>query len=127
MNLKLLIITIVVINIKKTAKCSKGHHLIGLYEISKENFENLDIKGCFERLNDEIECLEKMEVNNRVYSIDYFVGNDLKMLYHEAGLKGATSNYSCPWCKCHKNDFWDASKEWSIIDERKVQGIMKKV
>ncbi len=96
-----------------------------MYEISKENFENLDIKGCFERLNDEIECLEKMEVNNRVYSIDYFVGNDLKMLYHEAGLKGATSNYSYPWCKCHKNDFWDASKEWSIIDERKVQGIMK--
>jgi hypothetical protein len=50
---------------------------------------------------------------------DYFVGNDLEMLQNEAGLKGATSNYSYLWCKCHKNYFWDAPKEWSFIDETK--------
>ena len=119
MNLKLLIITFVVVNIKETAKSSKGHHLIGLYEISKENFENLEIGRCFEKLNHEIESLEKITVNNKQYTIEYFVGNDLKMIYNEAGLKGATSNHSCPFCFCHKIDFWDTSTEWSIKDIKK--------
>ena len=109
----------VVINIKETAKCSKGHHLIALYEIPKENFENLDIGGCFEKLNHEIENLETLTVIGKQFSIEYFVGNDMKMFYNEAGLKGATSNYPCPWCKCHRKDLWDLSVEWSIQDQDK--------
>ena len=29
------------------------------------------------------------------------------------GLKGATANYSCLWCKVHKNERWNVSSEYT--------------
>lgn len=116
MNLKLLNITFTIINIEETAKSSKGHYLIGLYELSKENYENLEFGECFTKLNEEIENLSNIIINGKTVLIEFFMGSDWKMLSNQLGSKGPTSNYPCLWCHCPKSNFWDISQDWSITN-----------
>lgn len=59
---------------------------------------------------------------------------DMKFIEIMYGLLSANSNYPCPWCHCHKNEFGNLSKEWPIANsdsdartlEKAKQNILKK-
>lgn len=38
--------------------------------------------------------------------MEFFLGGDYKFLLTIMGMKCASANYSCIWCKVHKDDRW---------------------
>ena len=112
-NLKLLNIAFVILNEAQTAKSAKGHYLIGVYELEKENHENLKLSGCFEKINIEIDATDKVKIKDKEIEVEYFVANDWKKTANMLDLPGPTSNNPCFLCTCHKNEFWDTTKTWS--------------
>lgn len=45
-----------------------------------------------------------LNTGGQEFNIDFFLGGDYKFILLMLGLKGATSNYACAWCKVHKID-----------------------
>ena len=43
---------------------------------------------------------------------ELFPGGDYKLILLMLGLKGATSNYACAWCKIHKTDCWKINNDY---------------
>lgn len=64
----------------------------------------------------QIDQIDTIFIENRTYHIRKCFGGDLKFLSIVYGIKGANSDYPCIWCICHKDDFGDMSKRWSITD-----------
>ena len=50
------------------------------------------------------------------FSIEYFLGGDLKFLAVAVGIDSACSKYACRWCKCSLDERGDLEKKWSISD-----------
>ena len=50
------------------------------------------------------------------YTLEYFLGGDLKFLALVCGINAANGTYSCVWCKCPAGDHWDMTKSWSFTD-----------
>ena len=62
----------------------------------------------------DINCIiknSKIEVDVKEVKIEMFLGGDYKFLLMTVGLKGATSDYACVWCKIHKIQRWDMTKD----------------
>lgn len=80
-----------------------------------ENYDNLrdTCKPLFDQLT-EFCNTKSITVDGQIYSLDFFVGGDMKFLQILLGLGGSTGDYACPWCKVHKNDRHDLSKEWDF-------------
>lgn len=45
------------------------------------------------------------------------MGGDYKFLLIVCGLSGATSNYACLYCKVHKDQRWDTSKDLAYYNQ----------
>ena len=113
-NLHLLNVAFVILNDTEKAKNSKGQFSVGIYDIEKENYET--IKNCFELINKEIDEVSYVTVKDREVKVEYFVGADWKMLANLLGIVAANGRNPCIWCMANKDEFWDASKEWSLKD-----------
>ena len=79
-----------------------------------ENYENLrdSCKPLFDQLS-EISEKKQITVDEQNFEIDLFVGGDMKFLQILLGLGGSTGDFACPWCKIHKQDRHDVTKEWN--------------
>jgi hypothetical protein len=81
----------------------------------QENYEVLQ-RVCAPLFNEvnTINKDRKIIVDGIEYEIELLCGGDMKFIEIMLGLCGANGNYGCPWCKVHKNDRHDCSKDWDF-------------
>ena len=91
---------------------AKGNRTIGIvngsegYQTIKESFESL-----FKEINGLI-ATGKITVDDQDVETEFYLGGDYKFILLMLGLKGATSNYACTWCKIHKADRWKINNDY---------------
>ena len=66
-----------------------------------EKYEEL-VAG-LEDICTEAKDLEVVTVRDKVYKIQFFLGEDLKFLAVVCGIEAANSGHPCIWCKCPKH------------------------
>lgn len=93
-----------------------GNHSIAILRVS-ENYEEL--KAGLEDIIKEAEDLEVVTMRGKVYSIQFFLGGDLKFLAAVCGIEAANSEHACIWCKCPKQQRSNMALSWSIQDQSK--------
>lgn len=49
--------------------------------------------------------LKEIIFEDKTYSLEYFLGGDLKFLALALGINQSTGHYPCIWCKTKKEDF----------------------
>ncbi|KAJ7371103.1 hypothetical protein OS493_027791 [Desmophyllum pertusum] len=88
----------------QTCLSSSGNHTIAVVK-AKEEYESLK-ESLANVLNDVNSLIKDGEitVDGQRVSLDFYLGGDYKFLLIAMGMKGATSNNSCIWCKLHKNE-----------------------
>ena len=67
----------------------------------------------------EAENCEVVNVDDKVYNIEFYLGGDLKFLAIVCGIDAANADHACIWCKCPKEKRDDMTIEWSITDVSK--------
>ena len=93
-----------------------GNHSLAILRVS-EKYEEL--KDGLEDIIAEAKDLEVLTIRDKVYTIQFFLGGDLKFLAAVCGVEAANAEHACVWCKCPKNQRWDMSLTWSIQDQSK--------
>jgi hypothetical protein len=91
--------------------------VIGIFSINKEDYECLS--DCLALIFDEIEEIEDITIDDRLFKIEKYLGGDLKSLLNLAGINAANSTYGCLWCTCPEHLYNDHNLEWSITDKTK--------
>ncbi len=108
--------TFTVLDEGEAAYSSDGNHPIAIFR-EQENYDSL-----FRALADvrkEVNELKRIKVAENWYTIEYFLGGDMKFLALATGIDSAASTYACVWCKCPATDRFDADMAWSAIDTSK--------
>ena len=106
-NTNFTILSLAILDGNSNPMSAKGNHSIAVvkksecYEVLQESFCNV-----FESINS-LNSTKQIEVSNRKISLEFFLGGDYKFLLLILGLKSATCNHSCIWCKIHKDMKWD--------------------
>ena len=59
--------------------------------------------------------------------MEMFFGGDYKFLLMSMGLSGATSDYSCLWCKIHKLQKWDRTKDFEYYNTGDLERNLKDI
>ncbi len=108
--------TFTLLNEGSLAQSVTGNHTLAILQIS-EKYDAL--AGAPKK---PVSTLQSVTVDGKTHRVEYFLGGDMKFLALACGIDAATSNHACVWCKCHRNDRWDMSKDWSAFDASK--GIM---
>ncbi|CAB4013607.1 Hypothetical predicted protein, partial [Paramuricea clavata] len=92
----------------------KGHES---YELLKSSCSTI-----FEQVNKLVKD-KSIEVNGISIPVELYLGGDYKFLLLMMGMKGATSDYACIWCKVHKKDRCDVSKHQDFYWENLTRSI----
>ena len=106
---------------------ASGNHTIAIvkgsesYETIKESFETV-----FNEINNLINA-KKIKVNNTEYNLEFFLGGDYKFLLTVMGMKCATSNYACIWCKVHKDNRWKMDFNLNKYNSAPLQRTLKEI
>ena len=111
---------------------SKAQSVLGNYSIAilkvSENYEELQA-GLADIIS-EAKDIEVLTIQDQVYTIQFYLGGDLKFLAIVCGIESATAVHACVWCKCSKSQRPDMKLQWSISDPSKgartVREIMEK-
>ena len=112
-NSNFILLSFSILQTVESVMSAKGNRTIAIvngsesYDTIKEAFG-----GIFHEINTMIST-RKLMVNNQEVNIDFYLGGDYKFLLLLLGLKGATSNYACAWCKVHKKDSWNIEDHFS--------------
>ena len=73
---------------------------------------------------------EVISINEKIYTIIWYLGGDWKFLSTVCGLDSASAEYACIWCKCPKDKRFDMAVQWSMSDlnkgARTIQEISEK-
>ena len=109
-------ITFTMLNEGHKARSDSGNHLIAILQ-APEKYEHL--KCGLSHICKEVESTSSLDVDGTTYTIEFFLGGDMKFLLLACGLNSANSEYSCIWCKCPSRQRFDTSKLWSVIDPEK--------
>ncbi|KAJ7383407.1 hypothetical protein OS493_028083 [Desmophyllum pertusum] len=94
----------------QTCLSSSGNHTIAVVK-GKEEHETL--KSSLSNVIKDVNSLIDdgyMIIDGRKVSLEFYLGGDYKFLLIAMGMKGATSNNSCIYCKIYKNERCDMSK-----------------
>jgi hypothetical protein len=87
----------------------------------KEDYDHLKLacKPIFQKIN----TYEKasIEVEGKHFDLDILMDVDMKFLQLVLGLGGSLCNYSCPWCRVHKNQRDDMTKPLDFYHTRGMQ------
>ena len=74
--------------------------------------------------------MEVLTIQDQVYTIQSYLGDDLKFSAIVCGIESATAVHAYVWCKCSKSQWPDMQLQWSISDPSKgartVREIMEK-
>ncbi|KXJ10506.1 hypothetical protein AC249_AIPGENE18777 [Exaiptasia diaphana] len=106
----LIIISFAILNDEDSVMSSKGHHTVAVIK-GEECYKTL-AESCskiFKEVNDIVkDCFLKIDEVN--ITIEMYLGGDYKFLLLIMGMKGATSDFACIWCKILKSLRYDMSK-----------------
>ena len=88
----------------------------------KEDYDHLKLasKPIFQKINTLYEKAS-IEVEGKHFDLDILMGGDMKFLQLVLGLGGSLCNYSCPWCRVHKNQRDDMTKPLDCYYTRGMQ------
>ena len=70
--------------------------------------------------------LESVIIDDNTYSIQYFLGGDMKFLALVCGIDSATCTHSCIWYNCPKEERYNVKYHWYTEESRTVEEITKK-
>ena len=98
------------------ANAPSGSHSIAIMNLS-EDYEEL--AESLQDIMKEVDSLNTITVDNTDFSIELFLGADLKFLATVVGVQSANATYACVWCKCPADKRYDTSVQWSIADATK--------
>ncbi|CAB4007697.1 Hypothetical predicted protein [Paramuricea clavata] len=121
-----IIISFSILNAEDTVMSSKGNHTVA---VIKGHEDYALLKESCSKIFDDINKLAssgKIKIKDKDVPIEIFVGGNYKFLLLILGLKGATSDYACIWCKIHKLLRWDMSKTmayWETHDCHSLKDI----
>ncbi len=92
-----------VINDKNNCKKSKGHYIIGIFEVS-ENYKNL--KSALKQIVKQVNKIRKIKFTSSsgeeiFFFVNFKIATDLKATAELMGINNATSQFPCPFCKIH--------------------------
>ncbi|CAB4025093.1 Hypothetical predicted protein, partial [Paramuricea clavata] len=106
-----------------------GNHTVAVIK-GQESYELLkcSCSELFKSIN-KITREGKIKVDDQDVMVDMFLGGDYKFLLEICGMKGATSDHSCIWCKLHKKHRHDMTKPenycWEIPLVRSLEDIIE--
>ena len=103
----LIVVAFIIIQEDVVTNSPSDHYTIALIN-STENYKNLS--ECFEDIVSEMKNLNILKVDDYTYTIDFFLGADMKFLAMCTGIEAANSTYPCVWCKCPCTDRHDLKK-----------------
>ena len=95
--------------------CSRadGQYLLAILKVP-EKYESM--KSALPELISKICETKSVVVADTEYTLELFLGGDLKFLDQVMGIDSFGSKYSCLWCKCPSELRWDTSKKWSMTN-----------
>ena len=95
---------------------AKGNRTIGIVS-GTEGYQTIKVSfgSLFKEINSLIDS-GKLAVDSQDLNTEFYLGGDYKFILLMLGLKGATSNYACAWCKVHKADRWNISDNYHIYN-----------
>ncbi|CAB4030363.1 Hypothetical predicted protein [Paramuricea clavata] len=106
---------------------AKGNHSLGVVK-GNESYELLNqaFGDIFNQIN-HLNKLKHIKVGEKIVNLEIFFGGDYKFLLLVFGLQNATSNYSCLWCKVHKDKRWDMSHDISYYTSVQLKRSIKDI
>ncbi len=106
---------------------AKGNRTIAVVN-GPEEFEV--IKTAFQDIFTEINNLISqgyIVINGEKIKTEIFLGGDYKFILMILGLKTATSNYSCAWCKLHKDDRWNMEFDLEYFNSDPIKRTIQEI
>ena len=76
-------------------------------------------------VSNEIKMIDKIEINEIQYDIEWFFTADLKFLALCGGVEAANSKFACVWCKCPSEDRFNVTKSSTDEGTRTISEIQK--
>jgi hypothetical protein len=100
---------------------SKDQHFVCIVNC-KEDYDHLKVacKPIFQKISTLYEKTS-IEVEGKHFDLDILMGSDMKFLQLVLELGGSLCNYSCPWCRVHKNQRDDMTKPLDFYHTRGMQ------
>lgn len=80
-----------------------SNFLLGCFNVIKEDYD--EIRDSLRELSQFLENLKEIKYQDKTYTLEYFLGGDLKFLSLVLGINAANSIYPCPWCESAKGKF----------------------
>ena len=106
---------------------SKGNRTLAIVN-GPENYDT--IKDSMQNIINEINSVAsdgKIKIDGKDRNVELFLGGDTKFLLMAMGMKGATSDYACLWCKIHKLCRWDTSKDIGFYNSGEMKRTLKDI
>lgn len=106
---------------------SKGNRTIAIVN-GPEKYDTLkfSLQQIISEINNTIND-GKINVAGTDRKIEMFLGGDYKFLLMSMGMKGASSDYACLWCKVHKLQRWDTSKDIDFYNSGVMQRTLEDI
>ena len=115
-NSNFILLSFSILQTEQSVMSAKGNRTIAVVNAS-EGYQTLkeSFGGIFGEINQLI-ASGKLAVNGKEVNTEFFLGGDYKFILLMLGLKGATSNYACAWCKIHKSERWKIEENYSTYN-----------
>lgn len=111
-NSNFVLISFSILQLGESVMSSKGNRTIAVLN-GHEDYNTLkeSLRDVFVEINTMIHE-GQLSVGDSTVNTEFFLGGDYKFLLLLLGLKGATSNYACVWCKVHKSERWKVERDY---------------
>ncbi|XP_065907727.1 uncharacterized protein [Dysidea avara] len=101
-------------------------HLLSVIKASEE-YETIaeGMKGSLDKINSLLKD-PHITINDEIYDVELFLCSDYKMILLLMGLKKASSQYACVWCKVDQKDRWDTGiedTEYLVTNRRTLESL----
>ncbi|PFX12813.1 hypothetical protein AWC38_SpisGene23165 [Stylophora pistillata] len=126
-NSNFILLLFSILQTEESVMSAKRNRTLGIvngaesYHTIKESFQSL-----FNEVNDLI-ATSKMTVDGHEIKTEFYLGGDYKFILVMLGLKGATSNYACAWCKVHKTDRWRINNDYNSYNTLPMARTQKEI
>ena len=116
-NSNFILLSFAILQTGENVMSAKGNRTIGIVN-GKEDYSTM--KESFGDIISEVNKLVaagKINVEGKNINVEFFLGGDYKFILMMLGLKGATSNYACAWCKLHKDERWKMDQHYTTYNK----------
>ncbi|XP_065903646.1 uncharacterized protein [Dysidea avara] len=101
-------------------------HVLSVIKASEE-YETIaeGMKGSLDKINSLLKD-PHITINDEIYDVELFLCSDYKMILLLMGLKKASSQYACVWCKVDQKDRWDTGiedTEYLVTNRRTLESL----